>query len=324
MKYREFGRLGWDVSEIGFGGWGIGKAWWGNVDDKESVRALAKAVEVGINFFDTAYVYGDGHSENLMGKTLKGKKVFIATKIPPKGHGWPGNPATPISQTFPKDWIVACTERSLKKLDREFIDLTQFHVWSDGWLKYDEWKEGVAQLKKEGKIKAFGVSINDHDPNSALELVQSGLVDSVQVIFNIFDQSPAEKLFPLCVKNKVAVIVRVPFDEGGLTGTLTKNTKFEGDDFRAHYFRGNNLAETVDRAEKLKSFLGDEAGTLPDLALKFILAFDAVSVVIPGMRKTKHVVANTAVSNSPRLKPETPEALRAHAWPRNFYGWENE
>ncbi len=323
MKYRKFGKTGWDISEIGFGGWGIGKAWWGGADDIESIEALKAAVEQGINFFDTAYVYGDGHSEELMGQALKGKQVYIATKIPPKNHEWPGNPETPVKETFPKDWILRCTDRSLQKLGRDTIDLTQFHCWTDAWLNDDGWKDAVAALKLSGKIRAFGVSINDHDPNSAIELVKSGLVDSVQVIFNIFDQSPVQTLFPLCLKHKVGVIVRVPLDEGGLTGTLTKDTHFSGDDFRAHYFRGDNLIQTVARVERLKPLVGSEAKTLPELALKFILAYEAVSTVIPGMRRKTNVMANAAVSGTLPLSENTITTLRAHAWKRNFYqGWE--
>lgn len=309
------------VSEIGFGGWGIGVKWWGPTDDQESLTALKAAWEAGINFYDTAYVYGDGHSEQLMAQALKGKPAFIATKVPPQNDEWPPTPATPIKEAFPSDWIISCTERSLKNLHRETLDLTQLHVWTDAWLDKDEWKRAVEKLKAQGKIKAFGVSINDHDPASALKLVASGLVDSVQVIYNIFDQSPAAQLFPLCQKHNVGVIVRVPFDEGGLTGTFTKDTKFPKGDFRGQYFRGDNLIQTVERAEKLKDFTGNGTKTLSDLALKFILAHDAVSVVIPGMRTSKHVELNTRVSDQTPLDQETVKALAAHAWPRNFYGW---
>jgi aryl-alcohol dehydrogenase-like predicted oxidoreductase len=214
---------------------------------------------------------------------------------------------------------VSCTDRSLAKLGRERIDLTQFHNWTDAWLGNDEWKEAVAALKRDGKIGAFGVSINDHEPASALQLVASGLVDTVQVIFNIFDQSPLERLFPLCVEHGVGVIVRVPFDEGSLTGAFTPDTRFTGDDFRARYFRGERLPDTLRRVEALKTLLDPSTPTLPELALKFILGHSAVSTVIPGMRKLKNVAANTAVSSSAPLPAGRLAALRAHAWPRNFY-----
>ncbi|MFN0117449.1 MAG: aldo/keto reductase [Elusimicrobiota bacterium] len=323
MNKRVFGRTNWNISEIGYGGWGIGRNWWGSTDDQESSKSLNLAWDKGINFFDTAYVYGDGHSEELMGQVLKGKAAIIATKIPPKNDEWPGNPKTPLKEVFPADWIKSCTERSLKKLKRDYLDLTQLHVWSDAWLNQDEWKTTVEQLKKSGKIKAFGVSINDHDPDSALQLVSSGLIDSVQVIFNIFDQSPTKNLFPLCEKHKVAVIVRVPFDEGGLTGTLNLETKFEKGDFRAQYFQGDHLKQTVERVEKLKEFLNPDTPLMTDLALKFILAHKAVSAVIPGMRKSQHVEKNVAVSSQKLLLDKTLEQLKNHAWQRNFYGWWN-
>jgi aryl-alcohol dehydrogenase-like predicted oxidoreductase len=321
MKNRTLGRTGVSVSEIGFGAWGIGKKWWGTTDDNESIRALQAAWEAGVTLFDTAYVYGDGHSEQIISRALKGKPAFIATKVPPKNDEWPANPKTPVNTAFPADWIVSCTERSLKYLGRDTLDLTQLHVWSDAWLGHGDWLSAVEKLKKQGKIRYFGVSINDHDPDSALKLVASGLIDTVQVIFNIFDQSPIKNLFPLCQKHNVGVIVRVPLDEGGLSGTLTKNTKFEKGDFRGQYFRGDNLAQTVERAEKLRTFLGAEAKTLPELALKFVLSEAAVSTVIAGMRTTAHVAQNAAVSGAAPLSEKTKTALRAHAWPRNFYGW---
>jgi aryl-alcohol dehydrogenase-like predicted oxidoreductase len=323
MKQRQFGRLGWRVSEVGFGGWGIGRTWWGSVEDKDSIRALRLAWDKGVNFFDTAYVYGNGHSEKLMAKALRGKPAFIATKIPPKDRVWPGKPGTPVESVFPASWITACTERSLKYLKRDSIDLTQFHVWSDAWLKNDEWQAAIFRLKQQGKIRGFGVSINDHQPSSALKLVESGLVDSVQVIFNIFDQTPAQKLLPLCAKKNVAVIVRVPFDEGGLSGTLTDQTQFEPGDFRRGYFRGGRLAETVRRADRIKLLLNKRIHSLPNLALRFVLDHPAVSVVIPGMRQPHHVQANVSVSDGRRLEPAIKRALKKFAWKRNFYGqWE--
>ncbi len=321
MNQRKLGKTNWNISEIGYGGWGIGRTWWGTTDDNESLRALATAWDAGINFFDTAYVYGDGHSEQLMAQALAGKPAIIATKIPPKNDEWPANPKTPANDVFPAEWIVSCTERSLKNLKRETLDLTQLHVWSDAWIKQGDWLETIRQLKRSGKIRAFGVSINDHEPDSALQLVESGIIDTVQVIFNIFDQSPTEKLFPLCEKHSVGVIVRVPLDEGGLTGTLTKQMTFEKGDFRRNYFQGNNLIETVDRVEKLKKFLGAEAATMPELAIKFVLGHSAVSTVIPGMRSVKNVLLNAKISGSRALSNKTMDELRKHAWQRNFYGW---
>lgn len=321
LKHRTLGRTGWPVSEIGFGGWGIGKNWWGTTDDDASREALSKAWDSGITFFDTAYVYGDGHSESLMGEVLAGKDAVIATKIPPKNHAWPPKPGSPARDAFPGDWIRSCTERSLKNLRRETIDLTQFHVWTDAWLEDDEWKEAVRKLKSEGKIRAFGVSINDHDPDSALKLVASGLVDTVQVIFNIFEQKPIERLFPLCRSHKVGIIVRVPLDEGGLTGNLSLKTEFEKGDFRRQYFRGDNLKQTVERADRLKTLLNEDVKSLPEMALRFVLSHADVSTVIAGMRQVRHVRSNVESVQRGRLDPDLLSTLRGHAWAKNFYGW---
>lgn len=318
---RMLGRAGFPVSELGFGAWGIGRSWWGATDDKASRASIRSAWDAGVNFFDTAYVYGDGHSEKLLGQVLKGRSARIASKIPPKNRAWPPRPDTPLHDAFPADWIVSCTERSLKNLRRDTLDLQQFHVWTDGWLANDEWKEAVQTLRRQGKIAAFGVSINDHDPDSALKLVASGLVDSVQVIFNIFEQEPLKRLFPLCRAHQVGVIARVPFDEGGLTGTLTRETTFENGDFRRQYFGGDRLAETVKRVEKLTSLLGRNVATVPELALRFILSHADVSTVIPGMRQERHVRANVAAAAAGPLDPRLLAGLRQHAWRKNFYGW---
>jgi aryl-alcohol dehydrogenase-like predicted oxidoreductase len=319
MNSRTLGRTGQKVSEIGYGAWGIGKSWWGTTDDAESLRALRRAIDLGVTFFDTAYVYGDGHSEQLIHNAFQeaGVRHFIATKCPPKNRNWPADPRTPLEEAFPEDWITSCTERSLKNLGVDCLDLQQFHVWTDTWMNRDEWKSAVAQLKKQGKIHWFGVSINDMDPESALQLVGSGLVDTVQVIYNIFEQAPAKRLFPLCQKMNVGVIVRVPLDEGGLSGTLTPRTKFEEDDFRKRYFAKGHLEETCVRVEKLKTLLGPYALTIPELALKFILAHPAVSVVIPGMRRMKNVEANTRVSGSAPIPDDVLRELTAHAWKRD-------
>ncbi len=325
MEYRRFGRTGWQVSEIGFGCWGLGGGW-GRQDDAEGKRALARALELGVNFFDTAYVYGDGHSERILGEVLRTSKksVFTATKVPAKTMEWPARPTTPAEKAFPADWIVHCAETSLKRLGLERIDLLQMHVWNDAWLNAEGWRRAAEELKKSGKIRAFGVSVNDNDPESVLRLVDSGRIDSVQVIYNIFEQVPAEKLFPLCQQKNVAVIVRVPFDEGSLTGAFTPQMKFERGDWRAGYFKGERLAETCARVERLKEFLRPGIPTLSALALKFALSHPAVSAVIPGMRRVANVEANSAVSDGKLLTPEELRRLRGHAWQRNFYAgaWE--
>ncbi|MBZ0169139.1 aldo/keto reductase [Candidatus Methylomirabilis lanthanidiphila] len=321
MEHRRLGRTGIQVSEIGFGAWGIGKAWWGKTDDTLSVRALIRALELGVTFIDTAQAYGDGHSERLIARAFQEAKhrVFVATKVPPKTREWPPKEGTTAQQAFPADWIITCTEQSLRHLDAERLDLQQLHIWRDEWLGETEWLEAVRRLKQQGKIRFFGVSIIDHQPGSALELVKSGLIDTVQVIYNIFDQSPEEELFPLCQAHDVGVIARVPFDEGGLTGSLMPDTIFPPKSVQSFYFREDRLRETCERVDRLRPLLGGEIKTVAQLALKFCLSHPAVSTVIPGMRRPEHVDANCSVSDGRPLAPETLAALRTHAWPRNFY-----
>ncbi len=323
VKRRALGRTGWQVSEIGFGCWGMGGGW-GPRDDAGAQEALRRALELGVNFFDTAFIYGDGRSELLLGQVIRQHRasappVYVATKVPAENLEWPANPRTPISKTFSAKWIIACTETSLERLGVEWIDLQQLHVWTDAWLEADEWRKARDLLKQAGKIRAFGVSVNDHQPESVLQLVASGEIDSVQVIYNIFDQQPAEKLFPLCQERGVAVIGRVPFDEGSLTGSFTPESRFPRGDWRAGYFRDQRLAETCERVERLKELLGPEAPDLPTLALKFALSHPAVSTVIPGMRRAGNVEHNCRASGGAPLPPETLRGLKEHAWPRNFY-----
>ncbi len=320
MIHRTLGRTGLRVSEIGFGAWGIGGDMWGPTDERESELALRRALELGIDFFDTAYVYGDGLSERLIARALRdsGRRGLVASKCPPKEMRWPG---TSLAASYPADWVVSCTERSLKNLGVETLDVQQFHSWKDEWLEEPAWQDtrrALEDLKRRGKIRFWGVSINNRQPASALKLVDSGLVDSVQVIFNLFEQEPAAELFPLCRKRSVGVIARVPFDEGGLTGTLTKDARFHEDDFRGGYFEGGLLEETVRRADALKGALGP-AGvkSLAEGALRFCLSFPEVSTVIPGMRRSAHVEANVAVSGLSHYPEETLARLRAHAWKRD-------
>lgn len=319
MDTRTFGKTHEKISEIGHGTWTMGSMW-GPRDDRAALDSLELSIKSGVNFIDTAFVYGDGHSEELIGNTLKKlkTKVFVATKVPPKNHQWPARHHVPVEETFTADHIIQYTETSLKNLKMDCVDLQQLHVWSDNWLETGDWLRAIEKLKAAGKIRYFGVSINDHEPNSALKIVESGLIDSVQVIYNIFDQTPEEKLFPACIRNKVAVIARVPFDEGGLTGTLTPGMEFHKKDWRKNYFKGERLAETCAHVERLKKFLDANTPTLPQLALKFCLAHPAVTTVIPGMRKLSHVEDNLKASGKP-LSAEVVKSLKSEAWTRNFY-----
>lgn len=321
MEYRRFGRLGWQVSEIGYGMWGA--SGWTGSNDGQSEHSLDLAVEKGVNFFDTAWGYGEGHSERLLGELLKrhaNKKLYAATKIPPKNFKWPSKSHYKLDECFPTSHIKEYTDISLQNLGVEKIDLMQFHVWEDAWAQNEEWQRAVEDLKKSGKVTSFGVSVNRWEPENCLRTLQTGLIDSVQVIYNIFDQAPEDELFPFCKENDIAIIARVPFDEGTLTGTLTKDTVFEKDDWRASYFVPENLMASVDRADQLKTLLPEDK-TLAEVALRFILMNQIVSTTIPGMRKERNVLANTAVSDGKGLPKELFEQLRSHRWDRKPTEW---
>lgn len=321
MQYRTMGKSGLQVSEIGFGAWGIGKTSWIGANDNESLRALHRAIDLGLTFIDTAYGYGEGHSERLIGQALRERegRVYVATKIPPKNRQWPAAHNVPVSDTFPGNHIREYTERSLRNLGVDMLDVQQFHVWSDTWMGQGDWQETVEQLKSEGKIRAFGVSINDHEPNSALQLVRSGVVDVVQVIYNIFDQSPEDELFPACQEHNVGVIARVPFDEGALTGTITPDTTFPPDDWRNNYFAGDRKREVYERVTAMANELGIPLDQLPEVALRYILSHPAVSTVIPGMRQVRNVERNMAVGDGQGLPDAQVQQLKQYRWVRNFY-----
>lgn len=321
MNYRKFGRTGWNVSEIGYGMWGM--VGWSGSDLKEVENALDLSVEMGCNFFDTAWAYAEGKSETLLGKLIKrnpNKKLYSASKIPPKNLQWPSKAHFKLDEVFPYEHIINYTEKTLSNLGLESIDLMQFHVWEDGWANDDRWKEAVQKLSKEGKVKAWGVSVNRWEPENCLKTLETGLIDSVQVIYNIFDQAPEDKLFPLCRKLDIAVIARVPFDEGTLTGTLTKDTKFAPEDWRSLYFVPENLIPSVERADKLKPLV-PQGMTMPEMALKFILENKDVSTTIPGMRKLNHVKSNIAVSDERHLSESLLKELKKHRWDRVPTSW---
>jgi aryl-alcohol dehydrogenase-like predicted oxidoreductase len=316
METRVFGRTGWRIGEIGYGMWGM--AGWTGGDDKESERAMDLAFELGCNFFDTAWAYGQGRSEGLLGAFLKRHsrgKAYVATKIPPKNSIWPSRRDFKLEDCFPEEYILEYTDKSLKNLGVETIDLQQFHVWEDSWAADGRWQEAVDRLKREGKIKAVGISVNRWEPDNCLETLKTGLIDSVQVIYNIFDQAPQDALFPLCEKLNLGVIARVPFDEGALTGKLTRATTFPREDWRSTYFGPENLNASVDRAEKLQPLV--PAGmSLPELALRFIHADKRVSTTIPGMRRQEHVRNNLSCSDGRSLPVSLLRELKRHRWDR--------
>lgn len=322
MRQRRFGRTDWPVGEIGYGMWGMGG--WSGSDDDESLSSLQRGVELGVNFFDTAWAYGEGHSEALLGQLVRAnpdKRLYTASKIPPKNRQWPSRRGTPLDDAFPPDYIEEYVHSSLKNAGLNSIDLMQFHVWEDSWVEDDRWAKKLDELRTQGLVGAVGISINRWEPWNGVRAVRSGLVDSVQVIYNIFDQNPEDELFPACAEMDVAVIARVPFDEGTLTGTLTKESSWPDGDWRNTYFVPENLVSSVERADALKP-LAERAGmTMPEMALRFILSNPTVSTIIPGMRKIKHVESNVAASDAGPLAPALLEELRAHRWERKPKPW---
>lgn len=334
MQYRTLGKTGLKVSEVGMGTWQLaGKPWgWDAPDEKESLRALATFVELGGNFIDTAWVYGrvdepgdaiGAHcSEELIGQFIKESsnrdKLIIASKIPGKNRKWPARLGVPISEVFPKGYIEEMVDSSLKSLQIDTLDLMQFHVWQDQFAQEDAWKEEITAITKKGKVKHWGISINDYQPSNCLKTLDTGLISTIQFIFNIFHQKPTEKLLPYAKAHGIGLIARVPLDEGGLTGRLNLDSQFT-DDLRSKYFSPDRLKEFIPRLQALESVLGGEAQTLPELALRYILSFDEVSSVIPGTRKVAYAQANAAVSDGRKLSTSLMAELKNHAWERNFY-----
>ncbi len=328
MNYRTFGRSDWKVSEIGYGMWGM--ASWSDSNDNESLGSLQAAVDLGCNFFDTAYAYGEGRSENLLGQIVRanaGKRLYTATKIPPKNLQWPARPEFTLAESYPPDHIEDFVHRSLENARLENFDLIQFHTWQDEWMREDRWLYRLDDMRSQGLIRAIGISINRWEPWNGLRAVNSGLIDSVQVIYNIFDQNPEDDLFPACREMKVAVIARVPFDEGTLTGTLTRESRWPEGDWRNTYFVPENLIPSVERAEEIKNLLANwnrehsTAITMPELALRFILGNPSVTTIIPGMRKLSHVQSNIAASDAGLLPAELYEQLKRCRWVRKPAPW---
>src|SRR5438876_3046801 len=331
MRYRRFGRTGWNVREIGYGMWGM--AGWTGSDDKESLGSLQSAIDLGCNFFDTAWAYGNGHSEELLGKILRAnknsasaggpdKKLYVATKVPPQNRSWPARPEFSLDESYPPDYIFEYVDKSLKNIGVATLDLIQLHTWEDTWLEDERTLPAIEKLRRSGKVRAVGLSLNRWEPADGIRAVRTGLIDAVQVIYNIFDQNPEDELFPACREKDVAVIARVPFDEGSLTGTLTRNSKWPEGDWRNIYFSAAKLPEILSRVETLKPLLRDGI-TLPELALRFILSNSDVATTIPGMRKIRNVEANIAASGKAALAADLIAELRKHRWVRQLHSPEN-
>lgn len=321
MKYRRFGRTNWQVSEIGYGMWGM--AGWTESDDQQSAKSLDLAVENGVNFFDTAWGYGEGHSEELLGQLVRrhpGKKLYTASKIPPKNFQWPAKPEYTFEESYPTSHVIEYTEKTLKNLGLEQIDLMQFHTWDDGWSEREEWQRAIEDLKTSGKIAAMGISVNRWEPENGIKALKTGLLDAVQVIYNIFDQAPEDELFPLCREKDIATIARVPFDEGTLTGNITKESTWPDGDWRGTYFVPENLNSSVEHADKLRPLVPEDM-TMAEMALRFILMNDDVGTIIPGMRKERNVLANTSTSDGQGLSEDLYKELRTHRWDRVPTEW---
>lgn len=328
MNYRKFGRLGWDVSDIGYGMWGMGS--WSNSNDSESLKSLQLSVDLGCTFFDTAYAYGNGHSENLLGQTVRSnptKRLYTATKVPPQNQQWPASADSTLMESYPPDHVEEFVHRSLENAGLQQFDLVQLHTWNDNWMRDDRWFYKLDDLRSQKLLRAIGISINRWEPWNGLQAVRSSQIDAVQVIYNIFDQNPEDELFPACREMKVAVIARVPFDEGTLTGTLTSESKWPEGDWRNNYFSPENLIPSVERAERIKKLLSDwnqEHSThisMPELALRFILSNEDVTTIIPGMRKGNHVESNIAASDEGPLPLELIKQLRQFRWVRKPAPW---
>ncbi len=309
------------VSEVGYGMWGMGE--WSGTDLTEANSALDRAVELGCNFFDTAWAYGEGKSEKLLAALLQrhsNKKLYVASKIPPKNRKWPSRRGYRLKEVFPSDHIAEYVDKSLENLGLEQIDLMQFHVWEDDWADIDEWKEAVCRLSDAGKVRFWGISINRWEPDNSLETLKTGLIDAVQVIYNIFDQNPEDRLFPLCQQLDLGIIARVPFDEGTLTGTFTRETTFPEEDWRSTYFVEENLLSSIEHVEALRPILPPRMN-MAQMALRFILSNQELHTTIPGMRKIRHVEMNIGCSDGIGLKYDTLHELKKHRWNRTPTEW---
>jgi aryl-alcohol dehydrogenase-like predicted oxidoreductase len=320
MKFRKLGKTGLSVSEIGFGAWAIGSHW-GPQDENESVRALHKAIDLGVNFIDTAAGYGEGKSERIIAKVLKERNedILVATKTPPAPGPWPPSPYCKKEDRFSEKYLRSNIEERLKNLGTDCLDILQLHTWTRAWNSNPEPFIILKKLKEEGKIRFIGISTPEDDQNSVIDLMKNGFVDTVQVIYNIFEQQPVAELFPEAIKNNVGIIVRVVFDEGVLTGKYKADSKFPADDFRNNYFADDRLERAVKRVDKIKEEFSDTKLSMPQLALKFGLQHEAVSTVIAGVRNIDQAEKNIAVSALPELSDDVMKRLQKHEWRRNFW-----
>ena len=321
MNYRKLGKTNFAASEIGHGLWGMGD--WKDSNDIQSLRTLQLSLEKGCNFFDSAWSYGSGRSDQLLGKLIQKNPdacIFTASKVPPKNMKWPARSEDRLEDVFPRQHVIEYTQKILEGLGTDHLDLLQFHVWDDAWTEHDEWKETIEYLKGKKLIRNFGISLNRWEPWNGIKAIETGLIDTVQVIYNIFDQAPEDKLFSVCRENNIGIIARVPLDEGGLTGKLNLQSRFPKGDWRAKYFGKENLVPTVKRAEALSNIL-PQGMTLPEMALRFILSNPIVSTTIIGMRNLNHVIENFSICDGVRLSDEMLALIKNHRWDRKISSW---
>jgi len=320
MRERRFGRTGRSISELGVGTWGMGGGigGWTGADDRQSAAVLQAAVDAGITFFDSALVYGYGHTDRLLGELVRAnpdRQLFVASKVPPKDREWPARPGARIRDVFPPDHVRASVEGILRQARLPALDLVQFHVWQDEWAEEESWQRAVDDLRREGLARHVGISVNRREPANVIRTLRTGLIDAVQVVHNVFEQAPEDELFPACRALDVAVIARVPFDEGSLTGTLTADSRWPEGDWRNSYFSPAALGETLARVDALRPLV-PPGETMARLALRFILSSPDVTTVIPGMRRLEHLAENVAAAEAGPLPAELLAALRAHRWDR--------
>ena len=320
MKKRKLGNSGPEVSEIGFGAWAIGGSW-GKQSEEDSQLGLETALDRGVNFIDTAAGYGNGKSEKIIGEFLKSRseRVYVCTKTPPAPGKWPPSPYCKIEERYSEKYLRENVEERLSNLQVDSLDVLLLHTWTRAWNDKPEALKTLQKMKAEGLIKQVGISTPEHDQNCVVQLMRDGMIDVLQVIYNIFEQEPAAQLFPVAQETGTGIIVRVAFDEGVLTGKYKGNETFGPDDFRSNYFAGDRLERGVRRTEAIKKEFKESGYTMPELALKFALSHEAVSTVIPGIRNQSQAIMNTSVSGLPELSDDILIRLREHTWNRGFW-----
>ena len=320
-RERRLGRSGLEVSDIGLGLWGM--SGWTGSDEERSKRVLRSSVDLGCTFFDTAWAYGEGNSDRLLGELMADRPkspIVAASKVPPLDRHWPALSTSSFGEVFPSVYVKEMVDKIRTALRVERVPLLQLHVWDDHWAGDPGFRSLVEELKVSGSIQYFGLSLNRWEPWNGLRAIETGLVDTVQVIYNIFDQSPEDELFPACARADVGVIARVPLDEGSLGGNLSAETRFPSEDWRSRYFGPENLPQTLRHVEAVREVL-PVSMTLPEMALRFVLSDPRVSTTIVGVRTEEHLVDNLDAAKAGPLDARLIEVLRGMRWDRAPAPW---